>query len=76
MAYGPENQRELGRLVAEAGKRPWTELVDAYGRLFMETLKSMATTRKHTNVLHHLLGFLKDELSSVDKTELLDLIED
>lgn len=76
MAHGQKNQQELGRLVADAGNRPWTELTDVYGKLFMDTLTSMATPKKHTNVLQHLTGYLKDHLKSSDKAELLDLIED
>ena len=31
---------------------------------------------KDLNVLRHLMGFVKNHLSSEDKQELLDLIED
>lgn len=76
MAHSPTAQRKLGQLVAEAGKRPWEELVAAYGPLFMETLQNRATAKKQTNVLHHLMGYLKRDLDQADKTELLALIED
>jgi uncharacterized protein YbgA (DUF1722 family) len=42
----------------------------------MEGLGVMGTRDKHVNVLQHLMGFLKNHLSSEDKQELLDLIED
>jgi uncharacterized protein YbgA (DUF1722 family)/uncharacterized protein YbbK (DUF523 family) len=76
MAHDPQAQRELGRLVAEAGQLPWPELAESYGRLFMTALQRLATAKKQANVLHHLMGYLKNSLSSDDKTELLDLIED
>jgi len=36
----------------------------------------MGIRGKHTNVLQHLMGYLKNDLSSEDKQELLGLIED
>lgn len=76
MAHSPEHYRRMGRLVAEAGNVPWPELVNRYGELLMEGLSVMATKGKHTNVLQHLMGFLKEHLPSEDKAELLGLISD
>ncbi len=42
----------------------------------MKGMSVMSTRGKHTNVLQHLMGFLKDTLSSTDKAELVGLIED
>jgi hypothetical protein len=36
----------------------------------------LGTRGKHATVLHHLMGFPKNHLSSEDKQELLGLIED
>jgi uncharacterized protein YbgA (DUF1722 family) len=44
--------------------------------MLMEGLAVMGTRGKHVNVLQHLMGFLKNHLSSDDKQELLGLIED
>jgi len=76
MAHSPSHYQEMGRLVAKAGSLPWEELVEKYGRLLMEGLEVLGTPGKHTNVLQHLMGFLKDVLSKEDKAELLGLIED
>lgn len=76
MAHSPSHYQEMGRLVAQAGTQPWEELVETYGRLLMEGLKVLGTPGKHTNVLQHLMGFLKDTPSKEDKAELLGLIED
>ena len=67
---------EMGRLVADAGKRDWAELTAEYGAMLMEGLGVMGTRGKHVNVLQHLMGYLKNHLSSEDKQELLGLIED
>jgi uncharacterized protein YbgA (DUF1722 family)/uncharacterized protein YbbK (DUF523 family) len=76
MAHSPSHYQEMGRLVAQAGSLPWEELAEKYGRLLMEGLKVLGTSGKHTNVLQHLMGFLKDVLTREDKAELLGLIED
>jgi uncharacterized protein YbgA (DUF1722 family)/uncharacterized protein YbbK (DUF523 family) len=76
MAHSPSHYQQMGRLVAQAGSLPWAELAETYGRSLMEGLKVLGTPGKHTNVLQHLMGFLKDVLSKEDKAELLGLIED
>jgi uncharacterized protein YbgA (DUF1722 family) len=76
MAHSPAHYQEMGRLVADAGKREWNELTAEYGALLMEGLGVMSTRGKHVNVLQHLMGFLKNYLSSEDKQELVGLTED
>jgi uncharacterized protein YbgA (DUF1722 family) len=84
MAHSPKHYTEMGRLVADAGKRDWDELTAEYGAMLMEGLAVMGTRGKHVNVLQHLrstgavpvMGYLKNDLSSEDKQELLALIED
>jgi uncharacterized protein YbgA (DUF1722 family) len=76
MANSIKHYTEMGRPVAKAGTIPWEELSAAYGPLFMEGLALLGTRRKHVNVLQHLMGYLKKDLSSEVKQELLGLIED
>lgn len=76
MAHSPAHYQELGQLVAQAGKLPWPELTDTYARQLMEGMRILATPGKHANVLQHLMGYLKEQLSPEDKQELLGLIED
>jgi uncharacterized protein YbgA (DUF1722 family)/uncharacterized protein YbbK (DUF523 family) len=76
MAHSPAHYRKMGRVVAQAGTLPWQELVDTYSRLLMDGLAVIATPGRHTNVLQHLMGYLKRELPNRDKAELMALIED
>jgi uncharacterized protein YbgA (DUF1722 family)/uncharacterized protein YbbK (DUF523 family) len=76
MAHSPSHYQDMGRLVAQAGALPWAELTEAYGQSLMAGLGVMTSPGKHANVLQHLMGFLKDQLSSEDKAELLSYIED
>jgi uncharacterized protein YbgA (DUF1722 family) len=40
----------------------------------MQALRKPATRTRHANVLQHLFGFLKQNLDTADKRELLELI--
>ena len=75
MAHSPMDQRRLGRLVAEGHGRPLAELLDEYGRAFMAVLGRLASRKQHTNVLHHLMGFLKEHIDAGDKAELVETID-
>jgi uncharacterized protein YbgA (DUF1722 family)/uncharacterized protein YbbK (DUF523 family) len=76
LAHSPTHYVELGRLVAGMKTSPLKELVRDYGELFMTTLRVKSTAKKHANVLQHIMGFLKQDMDSADKTELLSLIDD
>ena len=68
--------RQLGRMIADAGKFHLTETADKYLSLLMTALKKLATNKTHTNVLQHIMGFLKEGMSADDKQELLEVIDD
>jgi uncharacterized protein YbgA (DUF1722 family)/uncharacterized protein YbbK (DUF523 family) len=76
LAHSPKHYAELGRLVAEAKQHTPRVLASRYGTLFMAALRLQATPKKHANVLHHILGYLKRDLDSSDKAELVALIEE
>jgi uncharacterized protein YbgA (DUF1722 family) len=68
--------RELGRLVAQAGTMEFETLLDQYEEKMMMGLKTVASRKRHVNVLYHLAGFLKNHLSQDDKQELINAIEE
>jgi uncharacterized protein YbgA (DUF1722 family)/uncharacterized protein YbbK (DUF523 family) len=76
LAHGAEGYRSLGRLVARARDLPRADLRERYEGEFMGTLAKLATTRRHTNVLHHVLGYFKRTLDASSRAELLALIDD
>jgi uncharacterized protein YbgA (DUF1722 family)/uncharacterized protein YbbK (DUF523 family) len=76
LAHSTARYNELGRLVAGGSARARRDLREAYERLFMSTLQIVATPRRHTNVLMHMLGHLKTKIDSDAKAELLQAIED
>jgi uncharacterized protein YbgA (DUF1722 family) len=76
LAHSPRHYAALGRLVAAKPTGSRTRWLDAYAEQLMGALRVPATTKKHVNVLQHLLGFFKDQLTGAEKRELLGLIED
>jgi uncharacterized protein YbgA (DUF1722 family)/uncharacterized protein YbbK (DUF523 family) len=75
MAHSPKHYRELGRLVAEGKRMKPARLREEYLALLMAGLKMIATTRKNTNVLQHMLGYFKRTLDPAERAEILEVIE-
>jgi uncharacterized protein YbgA (DUF1722 family)/uncharacterized protein YbbK (DUF523 family) len=76
MAHSPKAYNELGRFVANTKQLSRDRVHDDYERAFMEALKKLATTARHTNVLHHMLGYLHEHLDPTARAELVSLIDD
>jgi uncharacterized protein YbgA (DUF1722 family)/uncharacterized protein YbbK (DUF523 family) len=76
LAHSPKYYGELGQLVARVNQYTPSQIRDKYCALFMECLKVKTTARKNVNVLHHILGFLKTNLASEDKQDIIRVIED
>lgn len=75
MAHGPARARTLGRLVAEIRPTNVKRVGTEYAQAFMQALARPATRKTHTNVLMHVMGYLKRQLSAEDKVELAALID-
>jgi len=73
LSHSPKLYRLMGKLVADGRKLPIKELYDQYQLLLMEALKLKTTIRKNTNVLQHLMGYFKKQLSGDEKQELLEI---
>jgi uncharacterized protein YbgA (DUF1722 family)/uncharacterized protein YbbK (DUF523 family) len=75
-AHNEAGYRRLGRIVASAGTIPDEELYRSYEDEFHAVLMTKATRKRHTNVLFHVLGYLKKVLDPFEKQEAVALIED
>jgi uncharacterized protein YbgA (DUF1722 family) len=73
MAHSPEIYREMGRLVVEGKSLAWAELLDRYQNLLMRALSLHATVKKNSNVLSHIMGYFKQQLTPEEKVELLEV---
>ena len=75
MARSNRHYRLMGQLVAQAKGAGIAQTFEAYHGLLMEALALKATVKKHTNVLQHMMGYFKKDLSADEKQELLEVIE-
>ena len=75
LAHNETIYRELGPLVAEARPDTMTEIAAQYLDKLMQGMKRPATRKRHTNVLMHVMGFIKEALTADDKQELLDILD-
>lgn len=70
------NYRNLGKIVANHDQKNLQELTQAYLTLFKQTIAHKSTIGKTVNVLQHMVGFFKKELTSDEKKELHLQIEE
>ncbi len=68
--------RELGRELAGLKAREVRAYIPRYEAKLMRALKTLATVRKHTNILQHMLGYLRGCVDEADRKELAAVIED
>lgn len=76
LSHSQKHYREMGRLVATGKSLHFKALLKSYERLLMEALRLKTTVRKNINVLNHMMGYFKKDLSSDEKKELLDIFQE
>lgn len=76
LAHSQVGYRRLGKMVANGKSVERTHFRDEYVATFMETLRHIATNKKNTNVLQHMLGYFSDQLDASSRSELVEAIED
>jgi uncharacterized protein YbgA (DUF1722 family)/uncharacterized protein YbbK (DUF523 family) len=75
MAYNQAKMRELGRIVANADRKPKDIVINTYGQHFRLALQKPPRHASPINVLTHALGHFKKELSPREKKHFLDILE-
>jgi len=75
LSHSPKHFSALGQLIAKSKQYKPEDLKVEYISLLMEGLRLIATVKKNTNVLQHIIGYFKNHLSFDDKKELLEVIE-
>ena len=75
LSHGPKHYQMMGKLVAQAKALPIKEVYLKYQSLFVESLKLKTTPKKNANVLQHMIGYFKGQLSPDEKQELIEIVE-
>ena len=75
LAHSPKHYQLMGRLVAGQKSMFVPEMRAKYQELLLEAMSLKATPKKHANVLQHMMGYFKKQLSADEKREMVDIIE-
>lgn len=75
LSHNPAIYSKMGKLVAGASGMTIEQIYDQYEQLLQDALRLKTTTKKNINVLQHIMGYFKNELSADEKTELLEIID-
>jgi uncharacterized protein YbgA (DUF1722 family)/uncharacterized protein YbbK (DUF523 family) len=75
LSHSPKHYQIMGKLVAKAKEIPLKSLYQQYQTILMEALQLKTTPKKNANVLMHMMGYFKEQLSSDEKQELLGVID-
>jgi uncharacterized protein YbgA (DUF1722 family)/uncharacterized protein YbbK (DUF523 family) len=75
LSHSTRHYQEMGKQVAQPKSVPLKELYQHYQVLFMESLQLKTTPKKNANVLMHMMGYFKEQLSPDEKQEVLELID-
>jgi uncharacterized protein YbgA (DUF1722 family)/uncharacterized protein YbbK (DUF523 family) len=75
LSHSPKHSRMMGKLVAQAQDFSLEDLYAQYQQYLLEALSLKTTIKKNVNVLQHLMGYFKKQLSADEKKELLEIIE-
>jgi uncharacterized protein YbgA (DUF1722 family) len=75
LSHSPELYRTMGKWVAEGKRISFKTLLEKYQTLLMEALERKTTPKKNANVLLHMMGYFREELSADEKQEMLGIID-
>ncbi len=75
LAHDEVEFRKLGPLIAGVDRTNLNRVAEEYLLRIMTCLKSRASRKRHSNVLMHVMGFLKNKISSDDKQELIEIMD-
>ncbi len=75
LSHDRTHYEEMGRLVAGAKTLPVGTLYSRYEEIFLSALAHKATPRKCADVLSHMMGYFRKILSTSEKRELIDIID-
>ncbi len=75
MSHNQRNLTALGRIAAASSGEVRSEDREKYFELLTETMRLHATISKNVNVLMHLIGYFKHDLSPEEKQEMLEVTD-
>lgn len=68
--------RALGRIVGNHEQQPFETLLAEYETLFKTSIAKKSSIKKTRNVLEHMAGFIKKDMTAIEKATLHEQIRD
>lgn len=75
MAYSQSGLKKLGTLVANHEKKDFPTLSEEYLTQLRSMLSTTPSKSRHINVMLHIFGYFKNQLSSEEKAHFLDMLD-
>ena len=76
LSRSQEHSRQMDKLMAEGKLLPTKVLYNRYEILLLEALKRKTTVKKNADILEHMMGYFKKQLTPDEKAELIEIISD
>lgn len=75
MSHHYRDYKALGRMVAGVTDKTVREATQNYLPVFMTSLRRQCSRKNHSNVMYHILGYLREDLNKGQKSDLVQMIE-
>jgi uncharacterized protein YbgA (DUF1722 family)/uncharacterized protein YbbK (DUF523 family) len=75
LSHSPVHAQRMGKLVAGGSDASVRAVYSEYETLLIEALRMKTTLKKNMNVLQHIMGYFKQQLSADEKQELLEVLD-
>jgi len=75
MAHSVEMYRQMGKFVASVSEMESQQVMAEYLAMLLKALSYKHTIKKNVNVLSHVMGYFKKDITPSEKKELLTLID-
>jgi len=75
LSHNQDIYRKMGKLVAQGKNDEFPQLIDMYESLLLKALRLPTTLKKNINVLQHIMGYFKKNLTADEKQELLTVFD-
>jgi len=75
MAHSPVHYKAAGKITGNLKKKKMDSILEEYIENFTEGMKLKATVSKNYNVLQHIMGYFRKELTADDKKYILHVFD-
>jgi uncharacterized protein YbgA (DUF1722 family) len=75
MAHSPRHLKAMGVLAARGKELECRTLYSTYEKLLLEALRLKSTMKKNYNVLQHIMGYFRKQLTRDEKEELMEVMD-